>query len=434
MFASRFFPASLFCHRSAAAVLSVAGFFLAAVHAGEAWPQFRGPGGDGHAAATELPLSFGEGDRVKWKTAIHGKAWSSPVVWGDQVWVTTATDKGGELSLVCVNKETGAVVRDLVLFRVAEPQFCHPFNSYASPTPVIEAGRIYVTFGSPGTACVDTQTGEVLWQRTDFVCNHFRAAGSSPILHGDLLIMNFDGSDFQFVVALDKKTGKTVWKVDRSVDFKDLDAAGQPAAQGDYRKAFSTPQVVVAAGRSLLLSSGAKAHYAYDPATGAELWRLEERGQHSSSSRPIAAHGLVYFQTGFSKGQLVAVKLGGTGVLPESQIAWKEKKNVPNKPSIIVHDDLVTLVDDSGIATCLEAKTGAEVWRERVPGTYSASPRFAGGRIYLFSEAGHVTVLAAGRTFRKLAENKFDSGFMASPAVAGNALFLRTKTHLYRVD
>ncbi|MSU25393.1 MAG: quinonprotein alcohol dehydrogenase [Opitutus sp.] len=410
------------------------GLFAAVGPAGDHWPQFRGPTGDGQAEAKDLPVTFGEGDHVTWKTAIHGKAWSSPVVWGNQVWLTTATESGHELSVVCLDRETGAIVRDLVVFRVAEPQFCHPFNSYASPTPVIEAGRVYVTFGSPGTACLDTQTGKVLWQRTDFVCNHYRAAGSSPILQGELLLMHFDGSDFQFVVALDKTTGRTVWQVNRSLDYQDLDDTGQPMAHGDFRKAFSTPQVIMQDGRPVMLSSGAKAHYAYDVATGAEIWRLEERGQHSTSSRPVVAHGLVYFQTGFSKGQLLAVKLGGQGVLADSQIAWKEKKNVPNKPSILAHHDLIYMVDDTGITSCLEALTGTEVWRERVPGGYSASPLLAAGHIYLCSEAGKVTVLEPGRTFKKIAENKFENGFMASPAVAGHALYLRTKTHLYRVE
>lgn len=402
--------------------------------AGENWPQFRGPSGDGHTDAKELPVTFGEGQRVKWKTALHGKAWSSPVVWGNQIWLTTATETGDALSVMCVNKETGAIERDEVLLRVAEPQFCHKFNSYASPTPVIEDGRVYVTFGSPGTACLDTKTGKVLWQRTDFVCNHFRGAGSSPILHGDLLVMSFDGSDFQFIVALDKKTGRTVWKTDRSIDFKDLDANGKPSADGDFRKAFSTPHVIQQNGRSVVLSSGAKGHYAYDVATGAELWRVEEREQHSASTRPVVAHGMVFFQTGFGKGQLLAVKLGGKGVLPASDIVWREKKNVPNKPSILVHEDLLFMADDAGIASCLDAKTGALLWRERVLGSQSASPLLADGKIYFLAEHGIVTVVKAGRTFEKLAENKFESGFMASPAVSGKALFLRTKTHLYRVE
>lgn len=418
----------------ARAIACALGILAATVAAGEHWPQFRGPGGDGQAGAQELPVAFGEGDHVKWKVALPGKAWSSPVIWSGQIWLTTATEAGDQLAVICIDKATGAVVHDQVLFRVANPQPGHKFNSYASPTPVIEEGRVYVTFGSPGTACLDTKTGAVLWARTDFICNHFRGAGSSPILHGDLLLMNFDGSDFQFVVALDKRTGRTVWKVNRSIDYQDLDAKGQPAAEGDYRKAFSTPHFVVQDGRAVMLSSGAKAHYAYDAATGAEIWRLEVREQHSASTRPVVADGLAFIPTGFSKGQLVAVKLGGTGVLPTEQVAWRVKRNAPNKPSVLVADGLVTMVDDTGVASCLEAATGAEVWRERVTGSYSASPIMAGGKIYLSSETGQVTVLAAGRTFRKLAENKFESGFMASPAVSGPALFLRTKMHLYRIE
>jgi outer membrane protein assembly factor BamB len=407
---------------------------LGGLHAGENWPQFRGPAGDGRSDAKGLPVTFGENEHVKWKTAIHGKAWSSPVIWGNQIWLTTATEAGDALSVMCLDKTTGAILRDEVLFRVAEPQFCHRFNSYASPTPVIEDGRVYVTFGSPGTACLDTRTGQVLWQRTDFVCNHFRGAGSSPIIDGERLYLSFDGSDFKFIVALDKRTGRTVWKADRSVDFKDLDETGRPTAQGDFRKAFSTPHLTVHDGRPLLLSSGAKAHYAYEPATGAEIWRLEERAQHSASTRPLVAHGMVYFQTGFGKGQLLAVKLGAKGVRPETDIVWREKTNVPNKPSMLEHDGLLFMADDAGIASCLDAATGAVVWRERVVGAQSSSPLLAEGKIWFLGESGVVTVIEAGRTFRKLAENKFESGFMASAAVSGSALFLRTRTHLYRVE
>jgi outer membrane protein assembly factor BamB len=402
--------------------------------AGENWPQFRGPTGDGQSDATRLPLKFSDNENVKWKTAIHGKGWSSPVIWGGQVWLTTANEEGTELSVLCVDKETGKVLRDEILFRVATPQFCHKFNSYASPTPAIEAGRVYVTFGSPGTACLDTQTGAKLWERTDFVCNHFRGAGSSPILWGDLLLMNFDGSDHQFVVALDKKTGRTVWQTKRSVDFQDLDKDGKPAGEGDFRKGFATPTVIEHGGQPVLLSSGAKAHYAYDPRTGQELWRVEELAQHSASSRPVVGHGLVFFQTGFSKGQILAVKLGGRGVLGEAQIAWRVKKSVPNKPSLILLGDLLYMIDDGGIANCVEARTGAPVWTERIGGNVSASPIHAAGRIYVCNEEGKVAAFAPGREFKLLAENQFAAGFMASPAVSGQALYLRSKTHLYRVE
>jgi len=398
------------------------------------WTQFRGPAGDGKSDAKGLPTVFSETERVKWKTPIDGKAWSSPVIWGEQVWLTNANEAGTELSVLCLEKATGKILRNDILFRVANPQFCHKFNSYASPTPVIEDGRIYVTFGSPGTACLDTATGKVLWERTDFVCNHFRGAGSSPIVWQDLLIMNFDGSDFQFVVALDKKTGKTVWKVDRSIDFKDLNAEGKPEAEGDWRKGFSTPHVAEIDGKPILFSSGAKAHYAYEPRTGKEIWRLEERESHSASTRPVLGHGLVFIPAGFGKAGLVAVKLGGHGLLGEDSVAWRLKKTVPNKPSVTLVGDALFAVNDGGIAVCLDAKTGEVLWSERIGGNYSASPLFADGMIYACNEEGKVVVFAADRTFKKVAENQLADGFMASPAVSDKALYLRTKTALYRIE
>ncbi len=409
-------------------------FLLAAVVAiaGD-WPQFRGPSGTGHSDAKGLPVRFDESNHVKWKTAIHGKGWSSPVVFGSQIWLTTATEEGTALSVICVDKESGKVLHDKVLFRVETPQFCHKFNSYASPTPVVEEGRVYVTFGSPGTACLDTATGELLWQRTDFVCNHFRGAGSSPIVTGNLLILNFDGSDAQYVAALDKKTGKTVWRTERSVDFKDLDKSGQPTAEGDYRKAFSTPEIIEQDGRAVLVSSGAKAHYGYDPLTGKELWRFEDPDHHSAATRPVAGLGMVFIPAGFSQGTVLALK-PGSGLLDDSHCVWRVKKAAPNKPSLLLIGELLYMINDGGIVSCLEAKTGTLLWSERVQGNYSAAPIFADGRIYVCSEEGKVAVLAPGREFKLLAENKLESGFMASPAVSGNALILRTRTHLYRVQ
>lgn len=406
-----------------------------ALEAAEEWPQFRGPSGDGLASASALPASLGEDSEVRWKTAVHGKAWSSPVVSGARIWLTTATEDGTELSLVVVDRDSGKILRDEVLYKVQNPQFCHKFNSYASPTPVVAGGRVYVTFGSPYTACFDEQTGAKLWERDDFVCNHFRGSGSSPVVWRDLLLMNFDGSDFQFVVALDSKTGKTVWRTERSVDFKDLNAEGKVTGDGDMRKAFATPVVIDWQGSPMMLSSGAKAHYAYDPVSGREIWRFEEHAQHSASSRPLIAGGKVFFQSGFSKGQILAVKLGGSGLLDESHVAWRVKKSVPNKPSMLFVKDFLYMVDDSGIATCVDAATGETRWTERVGGNFSSSPIYADGRIYAFNEEGKVTSFAADPAgFQKLGEGKFESGFMASPAAAGNALFLRTKTHLYRIE
>jgi outer membrane protein assembly factor BamB len=398
------------------------------------WPQFRGPDGLGTSNATELPLAWGEGKNVRWKTAIHGRAWSSPVILGSQVWVTTATPDGRELFAVALDKGSGKIVHDLKLFDVANPQAKHSFNSYASPTPVIEPGRIYVTFGSPGTAAVDTNTGRVIWQRRDLECNHYRGAGSSPIVYRDLLIMHFDGSDIQYVAALDKHTGKTVWRTPRSVDFQDLGPDGKPQAEGDFRKAFATPHIVIANGKPILISIGSKATYGYDPMTGKELWRLEERSSFSGSTRPVAGNGLVFYPTGFNSGHILAVRPDGRGDVTSTHVVWRVTRGAPNKPSLLLARDLLFMVSDSGIVTCLDARTGAEVWRSRLNDSYSASPIYADGRVYFFSEEGKTTVIDAGRTFKVLAENYLDDGFMASPAIDGRALFLRTRTHLYRIE
>jgi outer membrane protein assembly factor BamB len=404
--------------------------------ADENWPQFRGPTVQGVSDATSLPQTWSEKENVAWKSAIHGKAWSSPVVWGDQVWLTTATENGQRLSVLCVDKNSGKVVHDLKLFDVPVPQYAHPFNSYASPTPAIEDGRVYVVFGSPGIACLDTKTGKPIWERRDFVCNHWRGAGSSPVIFKDLLILPFDGADYQYIVAMDKKTGKTVWKTDRSVDFQDLDpATGKPQADGDWRKGYSTPRVATFdGGQPILISLGSKAIYAYEPNTGAELWRVENRATHSGSATPVIGDGLIYINTGHGKAELWAIRPGGKGVVTDTHVAWKVKRNVPTRASVLLHDGLIYLVDDGGIASCVDAKTGDDVWRQRIGGNYSASPLYADGRIYFFSEDGATTVLAPGRELKKLAENKLDAGFMASPAVTGNALILRTKTHLYRIE
>ncbi|MBL8170048.1 MAG: PQQ-binding-like beta-propeller repeat protein [Acidobacteria bacterium] len=408
--------------------------FSLLAQAADNWPQFRGPDGTGHSDARDLPLTWSETQNVVWKTAIHDRGWSSPVIYGNQVWLTTASKDGRQLYALCLDRETGRIMRDMKLFDVAQPQYAHPFNTYASPTPVIEAGRVYITFGSPGTACIDTKTFKVVWERRDFECNHFRGSGSSPVLFRNLLLMHFDGSDHQFVVALDKRTGKTIWQTKRSIDFQDLDKNGKPAAEGDMRKAFATPHVAQINGRWEMISLGAKAAYSYDPFTGKELWRVEERAQHSASTRPVLGHGMIFFPTGFSAGQLFAVKTGGNGLITDTHVAWKFKRSVSNKPSILLIDDLIYMVSDTGIVSCLEAKTGAQVWQQRIGGEFSASPVYADGKLWFFSEDGKTTVIKPGRAFERLAENQLADGFLASPAIAGKAFFLRTRTHLYRIE
>ena len=403
------------------------------LHAGS-WPEFRGPSGQGEVKAESLPLKWSETENIRWKTPIRGRAWSSPVLDDKQIWLSSANEKGTELYAICVDPESGKTIRDMKLFDVEKPQYAHPFNTYASPTPVLETDRVYVTFGSPGTACLDRSSGQVIWARTDLECNHYRGAGSSPIIYKNLLIMNFDGSDYQYVVALDKDTGKTIWKTNRSLDFKDLTPDGKVSAEGDWRKAFSTPLVHTFDGKDLLISHGSKAVYGYEPLTGKGLWHVEEQKTHSGSGRPSVGHGLIYVSMGHSKSELWAIRPGGSGDVTESHVAWKVKRNVPTRSSPLLANDLLFMVDDGGIASCLEAKTGKQVWNERIGGTYSAAPIWGAGRIYFFSEDGKTTVVAANRDFQVLATNQLGDGFLASPAVLGNSLVLRSKTHLYRID
>lgn len=392
--------------------------------AADNWPAFRGPNANGQAAANGLPAKFGEKQHVAWKTAIHGKGWSSPVVWGKQVWMTTATEDGKKMYAVAVDLDSGKKVHDVLVFENAKPRFCHPTNSYASPTPTIEEGRVYVHFGSYGTACLDTSNGKLLWSRRDFECNHFRAPGASPILYRDLLIVNFDGIDQQYVVALNKETGKTVWKNDRNIDYN--------TDNGDRKKAYCTPTIVEFNGQTALVNPAAMATIAYSPLTGEELWKVRHGGM-NAAPRPLFGNGLIYIAAGSGKTQFVAVRPGGKGDVTETHIAWGSGVGIPRRSSQLLVDDAIFMVADNGVASCRDATSGEILWQKRLPGEYWASPVAADGKIYFFSKEGKVSVIEAAREFKLLAENEFESGFNSSPAIVDNSLIIRSFKHLYRI-
>ena len=398
-----------------------------ALRENDTWPEFRGPSGTGHSDAQGLPREWSESKNVVWKTPIHGRGWSSPVVWGRQIWLTTATPDGKELSVLCVDRDSGKILIDSIIFEVARPdELWRKYNSYASPTPVIEEGRVYVNFGSYGTACLDTATGKALWTRRDLPCNHWRGAGSSPILHKDLLIIPFDGYDVQYVVALDKTTGKTVWKADRTHDFGTDD--------GDLKKSFSTPIVIEAGGRTQLVTVAAKAAVALDPATGRELWRVRYPN-HSSGTRPLFGHGRVYVTNGSAPAQLLAIRPDGTGDVTSTHVDWSWNRGVGQKPSpLLVGDLLFLLYDVGGLVTCVDERTGAEVWKQRIGGRHSASPLFADGRVYVFGEDGVSVAFEPAREYKEVARNRLAAGCMATPAIVGKAFYVRTETHLYRLE
>ncbi len=387
------------------------------------WNQFRGPQGDGKTTAT-LPIEFSDTKNITWKTAIHGKGWSSPVVWGDKIWLTTATEDGTRLSALCVDADTGKIEQDILVFEVDEPKFCHPTNSYASCTPFIEEDRIYVHFGEYGTACLDTATGEKLWQRRDFECEDFRGPASSPIVYGDRLFIHFDGIDHQFVVALDKHTGKTHWKTTRDIDYG--------TEEGDYKKAYCTPKLIEVNGQEQLICPAAVETIAYDPATGGEIWRVHHDGM-NAAARPLYENGLVYITGGAGDTSLIAVRPNGSGDVTQTHLVWSTGKSVPQRSSLIATAGRIFMMSDTGVASCLDAHTGEQIWTKRVGGEFWASPLLAGEQLYFFSKDGNVVVLAAADEYRLIAENQFPVGFNASPAVIDDALILRTFTHLYRV-
>ena len=402
--------------------------FSGAVVAQTNWDQFRGPEGNGHIEAPHLPTTWSEDKNVVWKTAIHDRGWSSPVVWDDQVWVTTAKLDGTKLYAVCLNKMTGKIIHDKHLFDVENAQRIAADNSYATPTSVIDEKHVYVHYGTYGTACLHRKTAEVLWTRRDLNCDHEVGAGpaSSPMLFGELFIVNVDGRDVQYVSALNKNTGKTVWKTTRSADFTDVPV--------NKRKAYSMPSLIQHNGQLQLVSNGAQGCYAYDPETGDELWKIKHHG-FSNAPRPVAGHGLLFTTVDRDNPQLWAIRLGGKGDVSDSHIAWKETAAMPPRCSPLLVDDLLYLINRLGIITCLEAKSGKQVWRSRLPGSYSASPIYANDRIYVFNEDATAFLLKPGRKFQITQENRLAQGILvATPAVSDRALFIRTENHVYRVE
>jgi outer membrane protein assembly factor BamB len=417
--------------------------------ASDHWPGFRGPSADGRSDETNPVTSWSETENVVWKTAIHGRGHSSPIVRDKLVWITTAEEVKGdpkplrkgdppsnpvrEVSLfaVGIDRDTGRIVHDLKLGSQRDPQYCHPFNTYASPTPFAEDGRLYAHFGSLGTWCVDTSTGRVIWERRDLECDHFRGAGSSPVVYGNLLYLIFDGFDVQFVAALDKTTGKTVWKTDRNIKYG--------TDNGDYKKAYATPALFSIGGRNHLVCPSAECTIAYDPKTGAELWRLshDDRKSMNGSARPVMGDGMLFLTSGHTK-RLLALRIDAAGTVGPASVKWQASRDVPSRPSLLFDRGLVYMVSDDGLASCLDAATGKVHYSgQRLDGEFSASPVLANGHIYYSSQRGKTFVVPTGTTFNLVAENRLgesrDIGFMASPAIAGDSLYLRTTTHLYRV-
>jgi outer membrane protein assembly factor BamB len=380
------------------------------------WPEFRGPTGQGHSDERGLPLTWSETSNVRWKVAIPGRGWSSPAIKGDRIWLTTATEEGKSLRAISLDRNTGAILQNVEVFRLRSPGPLNSKNSQASPTPVLEGDRVYLHFGAHGTACI-TQSGEIVWKTRLEYDNGQHGPGGSPVIYDNLLIVSCDGQDVQFVVALDKLTGKVHWKRSR-----------------EGYQAYTTPLIVRSAGSDQVISPGAFKAVAYEPRTGKEIWQVKYGEGFSNVPRPVHGHGMVFICTGFHEPSLLAVRMDGRGDVTKSHIAWTLKRGVPLTPSPLLVGDELYLISDRGIATCIDAKTGNEYWRARVGGNHSASPIYADGRIYFLSEEGKSAVIAPGKQFQLLATNRLDGETLASMAVSNASIFIRSRTHLYRLS
>ncbi len=391
------------------------------------WPQFRGPGGQGHSDATNLPLTWSETENITWKVPVAGLGWSSPAIQGDQIWITSAVDEGKTLHAIALDRATGKSLHDVTIFELAEPSPVHSKNSHASPTPLIEGDRVYVHYGAHGTACLKTD-GTVVWKTQDLKHDHRHGPGGSPVIFEDLLILNCDGSDIQFVVALDKNTGEIRWKKKREHIGED-----RLTGKSSVPMSYTTPLLTEINGTIQLLSSGADSIVSYNPRNGEEYWWFRYDG-YSNVPRPVVGKGLVFISSGYDRPEFYAVKVDGTGDVTESHLGWNMKKAAPLNPSPLLVGDELYLVSDNGIATCLDAVSGTQHWQERIGGNFSASPTLADGKIYLLDEEGKTTVIAPGKKYEVLATNTLEGRTLATPAMVDQAVFLRTDTHLYRIE
>ena len=391
------------------------------------WPQFRGPDGQGHSQAEGIPLNWNEGKNIQWKTAIPGEGHSSPVIAGNQIWMTSSKEEGKSLRAVCVDRTTGELLHDVEVLRPHKIGTTSVLNGFASPTPVLDGKQIFVHFGEQGTVCLDTN-GNIVWKNTELKFSAAWGYASSPILHGDQLILTCDGNDTQFLASLDKRTGRVQWKQHR----KHFDASAK--TNDSFKMSYSTPLVANVDGVDQLVSTGADHVAAYDVKTGEEIWWKAYDGC-SAVARPSYGNGLFYVVGVKTLDHFCVYAIRpGTEKIEAEGLVWEHSKSAPLVPSpLLVGKELLT-INDNGIATCLDAMTGELHWQQRLEGNFRASPIEVRGRIYACNQEGKTIVLDSGKEFRILATNELDGDFFASPAIAGKAMFLRSATHLYRIE
>jgi outer membrane protein assembly factor BamB len=412
----------------------------------ETWTRLRGENGDGLTSGTNLPDDLADPANILWKAAVPGRGWSSPVILENEIWMTTALETGlpsagdsgdngsGEaeettepsiaLKAVCLDRTSGQLLTVVDLFDVKSPPPIHNMNSYASPSPVADEYRVYCHFGTFGTAAIDRQTREVAWRNNENVIEHETGPGSSPIVYRDKLIFHCDGTDQQYLCALETETGKQVWRTGRS---------GEMEKVGMYKKAFCTPLIIERHGQKELVSPAANWVYGYDPDTGAELWKVSY-GQTGFSvvTLPLVVADTLYVCTSFMDSTMLAIDLTPQGPLDEKAVKWRYKGQVPNMPTPLILDEAIYFVSDRGVISCLDSKTGERHWQERLGRAHSSSPVFVDGRILIGDHDGILYAIEPDTSEMKLAgKYEFDSRIMATPAALGERLFIRTEKSLY---
>lgn len=407
--------------------LSIGGVTVGSALAGD-WTEFRGPTGQG-LAGSPLPTKWTATEHVTWKQEIPGKGWSSPVILGGRIYLTTAVpskdNSSNSLRVLCLETKSGKTIWEKEVFEQTDPATLkiHRKNSHASSTPITDGQVLFVHFGNSGTACLSLD-GKVVWKNSELKFSHVHGNGGSPVLVDDLLVVNCDGGDLAFVAALDRGNGHVRWKRDRPPNDR-------------QKFAFSTPLVIEVNGAKQIVSPGAGGVIAYRPADGEPVWQVMYPGGYSVVPRPVFGHGMVYLSSGYDTPVLLAIKTDGTGDVTNSHVLWKLKTGAPRNASPLLVGNEIYTVSDNGIAQCTDAKTGKVHWKNRLTGAYSASPIVAGGKVYFLDEQGHTTVVEAATTYKEVARNSLGEPgetSLASPAVDGGALYLRTHPHLWRID
>jgi outer membrane protein assembly factor BamB len=410
------------------------------------WAQWRGKEGSGISAETNLPVEWSDKKNLKWKTAIAGRGHSSPIVWGNRVFLTTSIEgavipgaaavrhvhKGEEyihpdsvgadhsytLMLLCLDAVSGKILWQKTAYEGRVHDNRHRKNTYASTTPVTDGKYVYFSFEAEGLYCYDFNGRQVWKTNLGKIAKGGMGPGTSPVLYENLLILQCDQEygEGSFIAAVNKTNGKEVWRVART-----------------HRRSWATPLLIRGAARAELVTSGAESVIAYDPASGKELWRAPGVVSNPIPS-PVTGHGLVFVSAGSQAKRAYAIRLGANGDLTNTpNVVWSYDKGTAYTPSPILYGEFLYLMTDAGLITCIEPKTGTVIYQTRmpVPAKFTASPVAFEGKILLVSEDGDSFVLKAGQTPEVLKVNSLGEPIYASPAISGGRIFLRGEKHLY---